>query len=69
MHPLIGMVKARPTGIDLGLKLIAVVALFGGLAATVMLLLSSSPIRTADVVATTIALADAPVLDGSAFPR
>lgn len=58
MQALLAMVTVRPSWIDVALKLGGVVALFGGLAATIMLLLSSGPTISVDAVATAIARAD-----------
>ena len=52
------MVTARPSWIDVGLNLVAVVALFGGLTAMVLLALSAGPNTPGDAAASAIAQAN-----------
>ena len=52
------MVTARPSWIDIGLNLVAVVALFGGLTAVILMALSAGPDTPGDAVASAIAQAN-----------
>jgi hypothetical protein len=52
------MVTARPSWIDVGLNLVAVLALFGGLTAVILLSLSAGPNTPGDAVAHAIAQAN-----------
>jgi|RhiMetdeSRZDD1v2_1073273.scaffolds.fasta_scaffold260193_2 hypothetical protein len=52
------MVTARPSWIDVGLNLVAVVALFGGLTAVILLALWAGPNTPGDAAARAIAQAN-----------
>jgi hypothetical protein len=58
LQPPMRMMSLRPSWIDVGLNLVAVVALFGGLTAVILLSLSAGPMTPGDAAARAIAQAN-----------